>query len=147
MPSIGSCRRIRSRRTKRDQEGEAIVKAIRPWRAARRLPLARRAVDGLYHSVRISPDGTSAVVGDRDSARGLWIWDVKRELRTPLSVGPAGGDGPIWSTDGTRVAYDDNVGGIGWILANDAAPPERLPEPPHPEPDPYFFSPDGTALV
>ncbi len=100
-----------------------------------------------YNSARISPDGTRAVLDDRDVDRGLWVWDFARQTRTRLTVRDAGGDVPVWTPDSSRIAYDNNVGGIDWKAANNTGPVEQLPETPRGEPDPYFFTPDGRALV
>ncbi|MCZ7535146.1 MAG: prolyl oligopeptidase family serine peptidase [Acidimicrobiia bacterium] len=77
----------------------------------------------------LSPDGTRAVlVIDRDTS-DLWILDlstgVPRRLTTGREPAPFWEDtAPVWSPDGSLVAYADQ-GGI-WVVPSAGGPPRRL---------------------
>ena len=61
-----------------------------------------------YGDLELSPDQTRLMVSVRDVASrapDLWVFDVKRGLRTKLTSG-RGKKGPgVWSPDGTRIVY------------------------------------------
>ena len=105
-----------------------------------------------YLYPRISPDGGRvAIIGvGGNSGRAIWIWDFEQETRTRLTVGDGRTSAPIWSSSGDRLAYER--GGSFYAKAsNNTGTPDLLAADPRSEgaadPNPYFFSPDGTALV
>jgi Tol biopolymer transport system component len=76
---------------------------------------------------RVSPDGTRLVVSL--GAESLWVHDLSRDARTPLTSGRLPGVSfPIWSRDGRRVIYRrfddlwwvdaDGRGGTGRVEGN-----------------------------
>jgi len=108
-----------------------------------------------YVSVRISPDGTRVALDDRNDDNALWVWDFAGETRTRLTSGEKGGTSPVWTVDGSRIAYDPGTGDIEIKAANNTGRPERtatgLGERASLHfsysPDPLFFTPSGTELV
>jgi hypothetical protein len=54
---------------------------------------------------RLSPDGTRVALDVRDQQNDIWIFDLARETLTRLRTDPGLNRGPIWSKDGTRVAF------------------------------------------
>ena len=59
---------------------------------------------------RLSPDGTQvAVVIEEGGDQGIWIYDRQRRTRTRLST-TEGGSIPLWTRDGTRVAFSRSRG-------------------------------------
>ena len=103
-----------------------------------------------YAYPRISADGTRVVLDDRNADGDLWVWDLDQHTRTRLTVGEEGGQYPVWTADGERIAYSDGAD-IYWKAANNTGSPDRLAESLVREgsinPNPYFFSPAGTELV
>ena len=60
------------------------------------------------YNVRVSPDGKRLAVDNEDLASAnvdIWIWDLEREIRTRLTFDEAVDRNPIWSPDGSQIAY------------------------------------------
>ncbi|MFI5372080.1 MAG: protein kinase, partial [Candidatus Eisenbacteria bacterium] len=60
-----------------------------------------------YTSVSLSPDGHRAVfmMWDTGHLPSLWLGDLERGIATRFSQEPEACENPIWSPDGTRIAY------------------------------------------
>jgi len=80
----------------------------------------------------------------------IWIWDLVQETLTQLTVGVTGARYPVWTPDGEHVAYE-RAENVYWRASNNTGAEELLADAPGSEgsapPSPYFFTPDGTALV
>ena len=66
-----------------------------------------------YADVELSPDDQRVAVSVLDPAQGtrdLWLYDVKRELRTRFTFDSANEFEPIWSPDGdsTRLCAEQS---------------------------------------
>jgi dipeptidyl aminopeptidase/acylaminoacyl peptidase len=60
---------------------------------------------------RISPDGSRVAVGVYDpgtQTTQIWVGEVARGVRTRLTSGPASNTGPVWSPDGSRIAFQSD---------------------------------------
>ena len=120
-------------------------------RQGREEPIAAPLQD--YLAPRISPDGSRVALdggGRGIASRRIWIWDLVQETLTQLIVGDGGAAYPVWTPDGERVGYVRSPN-FYWKASNNTGTPELLAEAPAGEgstnPSPYFFTPDGTALV
>jgi serine/threonine protein kinase len=99
----------------------------------------------LYRDVRLSPDGMKAVV--RVGAN-LWIHDLQRGTRSPLTSGNASNYRPLWSRDGTRIIFGSNRGGDWDIYSqpvDGSRPAEVLLKRPYDQ-FPLSISHDGTLI-
>jgi Tol biopolymer transport system component len=107
---------------------------------------------GHYDQVAISPEGTKAVLvqSTSPSESALWLADLTRGGALPMTSGGGRDDSPIWSPDGTRVAFATDRDGPQQIYVKTVgdAEPERLLF----KSDAMFMAPsswsrDGTWLV
>ena len=107
-----------------------------------------------YTYPRISPDGRRVALDIRGDGGGIWIWDFSASTLTRMILGEGSFSYPVWNPDGSRIAYGDNID-ILWKLANTGTPEVLLAHPGGEgtgsgggrAPTPYFFTPDGSALV
>jgi Tol biopolymer transport system component len=60
---------------------------------------------------RISPDGSRIAVSVYDTGTQttqIWVGDVARGVRTRLTSGPSSNSGPVWSPDGSKIAFQSD---------------------------------------
>jgi serine/threonine protein kinase/Tol biopolymer transport system component len=63
---------------------------------------------GHYADPSLSPDGQRIAVARKDPANGhldVWVIDVKRRAPSPFTLAETPERRPLWSTDGSRLAY------------------------------------------
>jgi serine/threonine-protein kinase len=65
-----------------------------------------------YESVRLSPDGTNAVVGVRDQQNDVWMWSFARQTLTRLTFDADVDVSPVWTPDGHRVVFSSARAGV-----------------------------------
>lgn len=87
----------------------------------------------------LSPDGQSVVFNDGDDA--LWMMDLATGIRIPLTTGPKGYMGPVWSPDGKRIVYS-SLNGIMNVFDRSSKRTFDLGRGVHPS-----WTADGTTLV
>ena len=99
-----------------------------------------------FSSVRFSPDGKrlGVAVGSRLDAE-VWIYGIARGILSPLTTG--GGWGPIWTRDGTRLAFTRMVSqpGLFWMAADGGGKVEQLTT--GMPLVPFSWSPDSNVLA
>jgi eukaryotic-like serine/threonine-protein kinase len=88
------------------------------------LPLPPRS----YLNPRISPNGKYLAVEIEGPNHDLYTYDFQREVLSRISTDGIS-HGPIWSPDGSRIAYRMWKGGamtLAWMPADRSGPAERL---------------------
>jgi len=103
-----------------------------------------------WMTVSVSPDG-GRLVYDVSTGAGsaLWIYDIAREAAGRVTTGSPLDFAPVWSPDGTRIAYASGptgAPGIFWVPADGSREPQKLL---HTEATllPLAWHPDGRALL
>jgi serine/threonine protein kinase len=102
----------------------------------------------------ISPDGQRVAVNIKptDAREKIWVYDVDRGTRTPVESSESGPElyRPIWSPDGTRLAYRNTVGKISALVvhASDGSGDSKQPGEIHADVvQPTDWSADGRYLA
>jgi len=102
---------------------------------------------------RISPDGRSVAVHIPDPESGapdIWIYDVRRDLRSRFTFDPAADQTPQWSPDGQSLAFGSAREGSNVALwtapVAGTQPPRKVAAGPR-DLSPNGWSPDGERIV
>ncbi len=82
-----------------------------------------------YSAPRVSPDGTRIAVEIAEGGTSsIWVYEVAQKTLTKLTV-TGSASRPLWTPDGSRLAYTSDVNGtpdIGWIRADGSALADTL---------------------
>jgi Tol biopolymer transport system component len=107
-------------------------------------PIALPPAD--YRSPVLSPDGRLAAVTAGAAPPDIWVVNLERGTRLRLTS--TGGSVPVWSPDGSRIAYSSPDTGLMSIAANGGGTPEViLPRQDGKSVFPTSWSPDARSLV
>jgi eukaryotic-like serine/threonine-protein kinase len=101
-----------------------------------------------FTAARLSPDGSRIALGVGTRDPSIWLWDVRREVLTPLNSDSGAESEPVWTADGTRIVFTSPRGGspnLYWQAADGSGRAEPLSATPQPQ---YAssVSSDGTKV-
>ena len=108
-----------------------------------------------YYEPRLSPDGKTLALGkcDGESCK-LVLYDLERNILTPLTSEPGRFFSPVWSPDGRRLAYSGFATGAPTLFVKNTdggSPAQRLTDAPTETREaaefPNSWSPDGSAIA
>jgi Tol biopolymer transport system component len=99
---------------------------------------------------RLSPDGKRAAIDFGDPSSDVWIQDLVRGVRTRATLGAQTVSEPVWSPDGSEIAYLGIPTSVDYELsvvrADGSAKPRVLLKN-RERTDPTDWSPDGRYLL
>jgi Tol biopolymer transport system component/predicted Ser/Thr protein kinase len=135
------------------RRGSSSPETVLQWldRTGKKLGVVGEAA--AYLNPALSPDERRLAVGIRDPktrTRDIWMIDLLRGTKTRLTFDPADHLDPIWSPDGTRIAFSANRMGqrdLYQMPADGSGPAELLLGGKGAQTDVEDWSPDGKYLL
>ncbi len=127
-------------------EGERTLMWVDRKGAAQPLTETPRA----FESPRLSPDGQRVVVTIRNANTDVWVYDLRRTTLTRFTTEAAEEETPIWTPDGSRLAFASSRPGeprTVFLKAADGSGDEDVLLTSEHHPHVGSFSPDGQVLV
>ena len=107
---------------------------------------------GTPGTARLSPDGRKLALSEADRAGGgsaIWVYDLKSGVRSRFTFGEGLNINPVWSPDGSQLAFTSSRSGNFNIFVKPASGAGE-DQPVHPASDDersQSWSPDGKYLV
>jgi eukaryotic-like serine/threonine-protein kinase len=94
-------------------------RTIPTWFDRKGTPLGPVGEAGFIEAVALSPDGRKLAVGESSSGQGgpgtaIWLRDLGSGVRTRVTFS-GGASTPVWSPDGTRIAFTTPRDGVGRV--------------------------------
>jgi Tol biopolymer transport system component len=102
-----------------------------------------------YRVPRVSPDGRRVVLAIDEQETQLWLYDLSRETLTRMTFEGKSNQGPVWSPDGKRIAFQSNKEGppnLFWQFTDGSGGLERLTTSEYAQ-SPNSWSSDGQLLA
>ena len=108
--------------------------------------------EGALFYPQISPDGARVALDNPSGADDILVWDFGTRTLRRMILGGGGASYPVWTPEGERIAFVSQDGNVYWKASNNTGEVELLVSDIGEAGDaralrPYFFTPDGSALV
>jgi eukaryotic-like serine/threonine-protein kinase len=131
---------------------EAIVQGQLTWFDRQGKTLGGLGDPGLYRSLAISPDGKRVAferVDPQTGGRNIWLYELARGVATRFTFDPVWDSDPVWSPDGSRIAFAALRGGPTdlYVKATNLSGQDELLFKSDDYKAPISWSPDGKFLL
>jgi eukaryotic-like serine/threonine-protein kinase len=93
------------------QRGQSVGMREMVWVGRHGDSIARLGGPARYLDFSVSPDGSRVAYGlssDQADEVDVWVRDLKRDVASRLTFGPAANVWPVWSADGAKVIFTSN---------------------------------------
>ena len=106
-----------------------------------------------FGDIQISPDQKKIAFAQQDAdGRGddVWLLDIARGVPTRLTFDPASDSSPVWSPDGTKIAFSSMRESNGSVYVTEVANPaniQRISDDVETSAYPMAWSRDGNVIV
>jgi serine/threonine-protein kinase len=104
----------------------------------------------IYFDPRVSPDLRSlAIVNAGTNGPDIDIWDIQRQIMSPLTSNQHNNLYPVWTPDSRHLVFESRWEGahtMWWTPADGSSEPRKLLEAPQ-SIIPYSFAPDGRRIA
>ena len=134
------------------QPGTTDIRSQLTWydRAGKQIGTLGEPADQMH--IELSPDGTRAlasVLGQTGRSRDLWIYDVRRGLRTRFTFDPGNEVMSAWSPDGSQVVFNSRrtTRLDLYLKASSGVGAEELLVSDDQDKEPYSWSHDGRFVA
>jgi len=91
------------------QAGSSAIGSQLLWLSRDGKPPVQLGEGAAFQEMKLSPDGRRLAVAVGDPSPAVWVYDVARGVRTRLTF-QGNAVTPVWSPDGTRVAFAERRG-------------------------------------
>ncbi|MEN3338576.1 MAG: eukaryotic-like serine/threonine-protein kinase [Acidobacteriota bacterium] len=110
-----------------------------------------RATRAAWDNLQFAPAGDRLAMQITDRQSDIWVYDLARDLITPVTADPADDTVPVWTPDGRQLAFASTRGGrkianLYLQLADGTGGAERLTESPNAQ-RPSSWHPGGRYLA
>jgi eukaryotic-like serine/threonine-protein kinase len=115
--------------------------------------VGRLAEPGAWYFPRLSPDGQRLAAARsiaNNTVGDIWEVDIARNIATRMTLDPADHENPVWSADGTRIAFtSDRKGASGdlYVMRADQPGSDELLLASEGAKTTGSWSPDGRTLI